>query len=203
MELKIVCGCGQKYTFDVEPINVRMPVKVSCPSCGVHGTESANNILAQYFSSRPAPIPVVLSARPAMAPASPPSPPPIAAAIPVSRPLPLPSTPRTIAPETDVVSIYLDLFAAHIGGDWRMRWRCVWRRGCRPQLCGFSKDFKSSAEICLDRLDFSGCVHRVVGDCSHVHGDASRVGRPINRGAGKKKCCRATEAKEACSLSSY
>lgn len=94
MELKIVCGCGQKYVFDVEPVNGRMPVKVACPSCGADGTESANNILAQYFPNRPAPTPVLLSTQPAPPPPFPARPTTIAA----SAPPPLPYAPRPIAP---------------------------------------------------------------------------------------------------------
>ena len=47
MEIKIQCGCGTKYKFDVEPVNGRMPTKVQCPSCGADGTTDANQILAQ------------------------------------------------------------------------------------------------------------------------------------------------------------
>jgi len=95
MDVKVVCGCGQKYVFDVEPVNGRMPIKVACPSCGADGTEAANNVLAQYFPNRPAPIPVVLSAQPARAPVAPVTPPPLAAALP---PPPLPLAPRPIVP---------------------------------------------------------------------------------------------------------
>jgi len=27
MEIKIECGCGTRFKFDVEPVNGRMPVK--------------------------------------------------------------------------------------------------------------------------------------------------------------------------------
>ena len=47
MELKVVCNCGQKYKFDVEPINGLMPFAVNCPVCGVDGTQSANDVMAQ------------------------------------------------------------------------------------------------------------------------------------------------------------
>src|SRR4051812_27914382 len=50
--IKIQCVCGQAYAFDVEPVHGRMPYAVACPSCGVDGTEAANEILAQ---SMPAP----------------------------------------------------------------------------------------------------------------------------------------------------
>jgi len=42
MELKIVCECGQKYAFDVEPVGGRMPVAVNCPACQADGTATAN-----------------------------------------------------------------------------------------------------------------------------------------------------------------
>jgi hypothetical protein len=51
MELKVVCGCGQKYKFDVEPVNGRMPFAVNCPVCGVDGTVAANAILAGQLSA--------------------------------------------------------------------------------------------------------------------------------------------------------
>ena len=95
MEVKIVCGCGQKYVFEVEPVNGRMPVKVACPGCGADGTEAANNILAQYFPNRPAAVPVLLSPQPAPAPPFPPRPPPLAAGRP---PASLPYAPRPIVP---------------------------------------------------------------------------------------------------------
>ena len=49
MEIKIVCGCGQKYIFEVDPDNGHMPVSVNCPVCGADGTKEANDILAQVF----------------------------------------------------------------------------------------------------------------------------------------------------------
>lgn len=45
--VKLQCVCGQKYTFDVEPVNGQMPYAVTCPSCGADGTEAANLVLAQ------------------------------------------------------------------------------------------------------------------------------------------------------------
>ena len=52
MPIKITCGCGQKYAFDIEPVNGRMPGAVACPVCGADGTVAANQIIAQ---SMPAP----------------------------------------------------------------------------------------------------------------------------------------------------
>jgi hypothetical protein len=83
MELKVVCNCGQKYKFDVEPVNGVMPFSVNCPACGVDGTQSANSILAQNLSSpsatttvAPVPglrinsaVPPAVSAPPPLAPA--------------------------------------------------------------------------------------------------------------------------------------
>lgn len=54
MELKLVCYCGQKYKFDVEPANGRMPFTVTCPICGRDGTLLANDMLAQMFANQPA-----------------------------------------------------------------------------------------------------------------------------------------------------
>jgi hypothetical protein len=45
--IKIECGCGQRYAFDVEPVNGRMPYTVACPICGVDGTGAANEVIAQ------------------------------------------------------------------------------------------------------------------------------------------------------------
>src|SRR5678815_1843962 len=45
--IKIQCGCGQRYAFDVEPVGGRMPGPVSCPVCGADGTSAANMALAQ------------------------------------------------------------------------------------------------------------------------------------------------------------
>ena len=47
IEIKVPCGCGTSYKFDVEPVNGRMPSTVDCPSCGADGTGTANEILRQ------------------------------------------------------------------------------------------------------------------------------------------------------------
>ena len=57
MELKLECGCGQKYAFDVEPVDGVMPVPVGCPSCGVDGTASANQQIALATSASPPAVP--------------------------------------------------------------------------------------------------------------------------------------------------
>src|SRR6266496_6156562 len=71
MEIKIQCGCGTKYKFEVEPINGRMPIRVQCPGCGADGTTDANQILAQKLPYVPPAAVQVISASPVVtAPAS-------------------------------------------------------------------------------------------------------------------------------------
>jgi len=96
MQVKILCGCGQKYAFDVEPVSGKMPCAVQCPSCGADGTRQADGIIAQAISGvaatpsaappaptrpgavrvnaptaiiRPAVVPAALAPQPAPAPA--------------------------------------------------------------------------------------------------------------------------------------
>jgi hypothetical protein len=47
LAIKIQCGCGQKYAFDVEPVGGRMGYAVACPVCGADGTSAANAAIAQ------------------------------------------------------------------------------------------------------------------------------------------------------------
>ena len=59
VNIKIICGCGQKYSFDVYPFNGRMPAPVQCPVCGMDGTAAANEIMARTLGPPPAaPAPV-------------------------------------------------------------------------------------------------------------------------------------------------
>jgi hypothetical protein len=53
--IKIICSCGQKYAFDVYPLNGRMPAPVQCPVCGMDGTAVANEAIARALGSQPAP----------------------------------------------------------------------------------------------------------------------------------------------------
>ena len=76
MELKVICYCGQKYKFDVEPVDGRMPFTVNCPVCNVDGTPLANQLLREQVSGIPQPAPIV--AAPLVAPL--PTPAPIAPA---------------------------------------------------------------------------------------------------------------------------
>jgi hypothetical protein len=54
--VKIVCSCGQKYAFEVYPLNGRMPSPIKCPVCGVDGTAVANEIIAIALNAQPSPI---------------------------------------------------------------------------------------------------------------------------------------------------
>jgi hypothetical protein len=47
MTIKVQCGCGTRYSFEVEPQGGVMPFRVNCPSCNADGTEAANQIIAQ------------------------------------------------------------------------------------------------------------------------------------------------------------
>jgi hypothetical protein len=68
MELKVVCQCGQKYKFDVEPVNGRMPFTVNCPVCNVDGTAAANVLLSEKRGTQPINL-AAMSAPPPIAPA--------------------------------------------------------------------------------------------------------------------------------------
>lgn len=53
--IKVQCGCGQKYAFDVEPVAGQMPGSVACPVCGADGTSAANMLLAQHLTTQRSP----------------------------------------------------------------------------------------------------------------------------------------------------
>ncbi len=46
MLIKIQCQCGSKYSFEVEPVEGRMPFSVHCPTCNAEGTDAANQFIA-------------------------------------------------------------------------------------------------------------------------------------------------------------
>jgi len=50
--VKIQCGCGQRYAFDIEPVRGRMPSSVICPVCGADGTHAANEVIAYTLSTK-------------------------------------------------------------------------------------------------------------------------------------------------------
>ena len=91
MEIKVQCDCGQKFKFDVEPVNGQVPFAVKCPVCRLDGTPRANVILQQLLALAPvAPDPKPLSiaaSAPAPAPALFPPPAPMRpAALSINRP---------------------------------------------------------------------------------------------------------------------
>ncbi len=80
--VKIVCSCGQKYAFDVYPLNGRMPSPIQCPVCGLDSTAVADEIITLALK--------------ATSPATPPPPP----AAPVPSPPPTAPVPLIIRPRT-------------------------------------------------------------------------------------------------------
>jgi hypothetical protein len=55
--VKIFCVCGQKYAFEVQPLDDQMPVAVACPVCQRDGTAAANEILAKVLKGKTQPLP--------------------------------------------------------------------------------------------------------------------------------------------------
>jgi hypothetical protein len=51
MEIKLVCSCGTKFKFEVEPVHGRMPAPVYCPACNADATAEANEVLRQMYST--------------------------------------------------------------------------------------------------------------------------------------------------------
>lgn len=88
MELKVVCDCGQKLKFDVEPVNGRMPVRINCPACGADATEAANRVLAGASPT------IVIAAPPSGLRINRPAPAPVDAIAPP----PAPEAPTPVAP---------------------------------------------------------------------------------------------------------
>jgi hypothetical protein len=51
--IKIICVCGQKYAFNVHPLNGRMPAPIQCPVCGMDGTAVANEAITRALGAQP------------------------------------------------------------------------------------------------------------------------------------------------------
>lgn len=98
MTVKILCGCGQKYAFDVEPYHGRMPAPVQCPICKTDGTAAANEILA-----RTTPAPAVATAPPVATPAAAPG-------LRISSATPAPAAPAVAHPAGDAALLQRRLF---------------------------------------------------------------------------------------------
>jgi len=86
--IRIQCGCGQLYEFEIEPVDGRMPAPVACPTCGLDGTEAANACIAQTMAAEPVPPPVPAAGPLRIAAHSPPAQAPVMSAPgpPVGRP---------------------------------------------------------------------------------------------------------------------
>jgi len=55
--IKIICPCGQKYAFEVMPVDGRMPSSIRCPRCGADGTAVANAIISLAIGARSSQLP--------------------------------------------------------------------------------------------------------------------------------------------------
>jgi outer membrane protein assembly factor BamB len=69
--IKLQCVCGQKYAFDAQPVNGRMPHPVRCPVCGADGTARANEIIAGTLAAETPPSPASSVQTPAAPTAAP------------------------------------------------------------------------------------------------------------------------------------
>jgi len=56
--VKIFCACGQKYSFEVQPVDGHMPFPAACPACGHDGTHQANQIIARIMNGTTQPLPL-------------------------------------------------------------------------------------------------------------------------------------------------
>lgn len=70
--IKIQCGCGQRYAFEVEPVNGQMGTAVACPVCGTDGTAAANEAISQALTAQPQAAPSSSLRVAAAVPAAPP-----------------------------------------------------------------------------------------------------------------------------------
>src|ERR1051325_9712079 len=89
--IKIQCGCGQRYAFDVEPVSGRLPAPVFCPVCRADGTTAANSILSERVQAA-----TVVATAPRVAVAA------NGVAAPVQIPTAAPSAPRVSIPSAGV-----------------------------------------------------------------------------------------------------
>lgn len=69
MTVKILCDCGTKFAFDIEPVHGQMPAPVFCPACATDRTAQANQVIAEHTATQPAPQPAatVVAAAPSTA----------------------------------------------------------------------------------------------------------------------------------------
>jgi hypothetical protein len=90
MELKVLCDCGQKFKFEVEPVGGTMPFQVNCPACGVDRTGSANEMIALQtpIGSNLSSAIGVAASSPVSSAVVPPTPPPVPVTASVTAPSP-------------------------------------------------------------------------------------------------------------------
>lgn len=102
--VKIECECGQRYAFDVEPTDGRMPGSIACPTCGADGTPAANQSITRHFATAAPATPMIRLIAPAPAQVAPAAPSiPVA---PTSAPIGLfPAAPIASAPAAPVAPI--------------------------------------------------------------------------------------------------
>src|SRR3954468_12703041 len=104
MNIKVLCPCGAKFRFEVEPVRGRMPAPVQCPTCGADATELANVAIAQQIAAAPPPVAII--AAPIQAPTASVPPPPVPtarAAIATAHAAP-PPPPVSVAEPTSVTT---------------------------------------------------------------------------------------------------
>ena len=98
MEIKILCPCGTKFKFQVEPVNGQSPAPVHCPACGQDSTEATNALIRQQLSASASGVPAIRI--PAMH---------SSAAVHVSPPVPIataaPSPAASIGPKVTVMPV--------------------------------------------------------------------------------------------------
>jgi hypothetical protein len=73
MTIKVQCGCGTRFSFEVVPVAGRMPVPIHCPTCNADDTELANALIQQQLSTPVRIAPVATSAPPPEPAPAPPS----------------------------------------------------------------------------------------------------------------------------------
>jgi len=65
MNIKVLCPCGAKFRFEIEPVNGRMPGPVACPTCGGDATELANIVISQQLSGAQPVATIMMASTPA------------------------------------------------------------------------------------------------------------------------------------------
>lgn len=108
------CDCGQKFKFDVEPVNGAMPFTVNCPACGVDQTHSANALLATV-AAPPVAIAAGVSPRLQLNRQAPVAAPVVAQAPPVPRAVPMATTLPPRPKATGEFNMGLGILGAFLG----------------------------------------------------------------------------------------